>query len=275
MINNEFLDRFPSFSEFNRQLISFASDNPGSQWHLGASNKRIYVTLQELARHFSVGCNIVDMGCLPPNIPVGMKVLGLWDKCQYLGICSEKPDSNVFKDACKSVLQMKMEAVNLDPNFHMFQNVSALPVKCSLPDGSVDIVIATEVLEHMVWPHSLLQEAYRLLKPGGILIASTPNATNAGVVMKCLLGRGAFENYCDSHLTSKDWMKHVRFYSFSEMRLLLSENGLMMASRHYLCNTGVYSESKGFHSHIKRVLRTSMYIIPWWREGIFFTAVKK
>jgi 2-polyprenyl-3-methyl-5-hydroxy-6-metoxy-1,4-benzoquinol methylase len=45
-----------------------------------------------------------------------------------------------------------------------------------LPDAaeSFDLVIATEIVEHLPNPSVLLAEAWRVLKPGGHLIASTP-----------------------------------------------------------------------------------------------------
>lgn len=42
--------------------------------------------------------------------------------------------------------------------------------------GSVDVVVAFELIEHVEDPHALLAEAARVLRPDGILIASTPNA---------------------------------------------------------------------------------------------------
>lgn len=45
-----------------------------------------------------------------------------------------------------------------------------LPLESSIADG----VVAFEVLEHLCEPRVMLGEAFRILKPGGILILSTP-----------------------------------------------------------------------------------------------------
>ena len=47
---------------------------------------------------------------------------------------------------------------------------------CELPlsSGSVDCVVCCEVLEHVRKPEQAVAEMYRALKPGGVLIASTP-----------------------------------------------------------------------------------------------------
>ena len=44
-----------------------------------------------------------------------------------------------------------------------------------LPPGSVDVVIMTELIEHLVDPDAALAEARRVLVPGGHLLLSTPN----------------------------------------------------------------------------------------------------
>jgi SAM-dependent methyltransferase len=42
-----------------------------------------------------------------------------------------------------------------------------------LPDASVDVVLSTQVLEHVLNPAQYLTEAYRVLRPGGHLVMST------------------------------------------------------------------------------------------------------
>ncbi len=45
--------------------------------------------------------------------------------------------------------------------------------KIDAPDGSFDIILSTQVLEHVIDPAFYLKEAFRVLKPGGLLILST------------------------------------------------------------------------------------------------------
>jgi SAM-dependent methyltransferase len=42
------------------------------------------------------------------------------------------------------------------------------------PDNSFDLMIAAEVLEHLISPEKVISEIYRVLKPGGVLIGSVP-----------------------------------------------------------------------------------------------------
>lgn len=50
--------------------------------------------------------------------------------------------------------------------------------KIELPEASFDIIICSEVIEHLPATDECLHEIMRLLKPGGIAIISTPNKTN-------------------------------------------------------------------------------------------------
>ncbi|NPV06461.1 MAG: class I SAM-dependent methyltransferase [Anaerolineae bacterium] len=47
--------------------------------------------------------------------------------------------------------------------------------EASLPDESADVVTLWEVLEHLYDPGWAVAEAYRVLRPGGLLALSTPN----------------------------------------------------------------------------------------------------
>jgi SAM-dependent methyltransferase len=50
-------------------------------------------------------------------------------------------------------------------------NVVALP----LADACVDVVVSLQVIEHIWTPHDLLHEAARVLRPGGLMLLTTPN----------------------------------------------------------------------------------------------------
>lgn len=47
--------------------------------------------------------------------------------------------------------------------------------RCPMPDNTYDLLIAGEIIEHLVETDHFAEEVHRLLKPGGYLILSTPN----------------------------------------------------------------------------------------------------
>jgi SAM-dependent methyltransferase len=46
------------------------------------------------------------------------------------------------------------------------------------PDGSFDLVMAIEILEHLESPRAFLREIFRLVRPGGLAVVTTPNITS-------------------------------------------------------------------------------------------------
>jgi 2-polyprenyl-6-hydroxyphenyl methylase/3-demethylubiquinone-9 3-methyltransferase len=57
-----------------------------------------------------------------------------------------------------------------------------------LADGCADVVSAGEILEHVADPSTVVQEACRLLRPGGLLVLDTINATAIGRFVTVTVG---------------------------------------------------------------------------------------
>ena len=95
-----------------------------------------------------------------------------------------------------------------------------------LPAESCDAVLCMEVLEHLVEPNRAVAEMHRLLKPGGILIASVPNIAHWFNRVEFLLT--GFLNPGGSPLTARKmpWQDpHIRFFCPSMLKKLALQNG--------------------------------------------------
>jgi 2-polyprenyl-3-methyl-5-hydroxy-6-metoxy-1,4-benzoquinol methylase len=57
-----------------------------------------------------------------------------------------------------------------------------------VPDESFDIVVSTEVIEHLENPRAIFRELFRLLRPGGVLIVTTPNQESVRSIAGLLMG---------------------------------------------------------------------------------------
>jgi len=110
-----------------------------------------------------------------------------------------------------------------------------------LDDESFDAVLLTEVLEHLrEYPSRSLEEARRILRPGGVLLITTPNAAYVRNRVRLLLGRSVYTPMAD-WLYGLPHAQHAREYTVSELELLVRHAGLeptCITSRHFYSTGG-------------------------------------
>jgi SAM-dependent methyltransferase len=96
-----------------------------------------------------------------------------------------------------------------------------------LQNDVCDIVIATEVIEHIYYSKKLFDEILRILKPDGYIILSTPNACSLLYRILWLFGRvPPFAAKADhTYSPPGDAGGHVRDYNFSELEQILAASG--------------------------------------------------
>jgi methionine biosynthesis protein MetW len=101
------------------------------------------------------------------------------------------------------------------------------------PDGFFDVVVCSEILEHLFFPEKPLAECLRVLKPGGRLIVTVPNLYCLRNRLSVFLGKGAiFIEYPENKI-------HIRFFSIKGMRALLEKNGfktVKVLGQHFAMN---------------------------------------
>jgi SAM-dependent methyltransferase len=100
----------------------------------------------------------------------------------------------------------KAEALGIQP---VLANVEE---PLSFDDASFDAVVAGELFEHLQFPDVLVAEIRRVLRPGGVLVGSVPNAFRVQARMRFLRGR-----------SPEDDPTHLRMFSPDAMRELLRE----------------------------------------------------
>jgi SAM-dependent methyltransferase len=81
--------------------------------------------------------------------------------------CGSKPYSSIFKGYISRYVGIDL-AGNKDADAYVSSDG-----RIDLPDNYADIVLSTQVLEHVEDPNQYLCECHRLLKEGGLLILST------------------------------------------------------------------------------------------------------
>jgi 2-polyprenyl-3-methyl-5-hydroxy-6-metoxy-1,4-benzoquinol methylase len=89
------------------------------------------------------------------------------------------------------------------------------------PDGAFDTVVAAEVIEHVIDTDHLLAEIARMLRPGGVLVVTTPNLASLENRLRLLLGR--YPMWMD---VGVEGAGHLRYYTPRVLRHQLAQHGL-------------------------------------------------
>jgi SAM-dependent methyltransferase len=102
-------------------------------------------------------------------------------------------------------------------------------------------VLLTDVFEHLrEYPARTLAEGYRILRPGGLLVLSTPNAAYILNRVKLLCGKCVYSSV-DDWLYGLPHARHAREYTKSELELIVRNVGFEPVSidgRHFYVRHG-------------------------------------
>jgi ubiquinone/menaquinone biosynthesis C-methylase UbiE len=122
-------------------------------------------TLRSFLRDLS-GRDVLDAGCGTGDVS---------------SMCSALGARVAAIDAYEPMLRKARD--RYDNGFSLIRgSVESLPFEPS----TFDMVLSTDVIEHLLDPNAFLREARRVLQPGGHLVVATDNATNFWVVVKWL-----------------------------------------------------------------------------------------
>jgi len=148
---------------------------------------------------------------VPERIPLFQAAIGRGRRVLDLG-CRAGALTRHFLDG--------NEVVGLDVDRVALEKAAALgiqPVQANveepLPfeDSSFDAVVAGELLEHLQFPDALVGEIRRVLRPGGVIVGSVPNAYRLQGRLRFLRGRAP-----------EDDPTHLQMFSAGAVRELLA-----------------------------------------------------
>lgn len=86
----------------------------------------------------------------------------------------------------------------------------------NFPENEFQFLFAIEVIEHIENPRHFIREAFRLLRPGGTFIVSTPNVDSLRSKISFLL-RGYFPPFCQADYTGSGHISPISQLDFIRM----------------------------------------------------------
>lgn len=159
--------------------------------------------LQLLSAHVTPTSRCLDVGCGDGQTS------GLWLR--------EHAGSYIGVDIAPNIVE-QARALGLDAR--VIEDAATLP----FADHMFDVVICTEVLEHLFNPLQAAGEIRRVLQPGGVLIATVPNVAYWRWRLDLLINQWGPSN--DERAAQQPWEDpHIRFFNISSLQRMLEIAG--------------------------------------------------
>lgn len=168
-----------------------------------------------------------------------------------------------FPSAFITGINIEIKPQNRLPEI-FFGNAEILPFK----DNSFDLIFSIETLEHILYPDKFIEEAKRVLKPGGDIIFDTPNLNSWSNRILIMLGFPP-TNYTPypsktpgvpKFLGTAPVWDHPRVFPYRTLKELFNSNGFKLKKI-----TGINETGKGRSFRFLRIIMEKI-TPPSWRD---------
>ena len=133
-----------------------------------------------------------------------------------------------------------------------------LPIK----DSSVDIILAGEIIEHLIAPIRFVKECNRVLRKDGALILSTPNIASIKNRIKLIFNQ--LPEGCAEPLEDESFQKHIVDFTIPKLCSILEKEGFKVTKK----------TSNGIISHSRLIVPLSLTPASF-GQTIIIKAIKK
>lgn len=248
--------------ELEKDLDHFTKENPSLRhllWNSFNDHKKRYKKDLEVINKYFKGGKILDLGASPFHITYCLKQWGF----DVTGV-DINPDS--FTAFLKKY-ELDIKKANIE--------TEKLPYK----NNTFDFIIFNEVFEHLrINPILTLKEINRVLRPGGILLLTTPNLYAIHKILMFNLGRSFNDAYDEfNKLNIYGYMGHIREYSTKEVRKFLKNTNFKIETVIYR-NDYSFFKYPGFKNIFIKLIGLMvdllMMVNPYWRRHLAFIAKK-
>lgn len=195
----------------------------------------------------------LDIGCYPYHLGIALKDLGF----EVYGISSQhEPIKN------------KPRVVSLNIEIDKFP----------FPDNYFDLILCTEVLEHLLrTPAIPLREIKRVLKPDGLAIITTPNVLRSVNRLSPLLGKSIYppnKAFYDEEVGDDNfYFRHNKEYTMEEMEELITASELKIKHKEFFISYTSFRKraipDNLFLKSGKIINYLLMQILPSWRDTLY------
>ncbi len=102
-----------------------------------------------------------------------------------------------------------------------------------LPSGAFDVIVSSEVIEHLENPRAMFRDLFRVLRPGGLLILTTPNQASLRSLLALVL-TGHFLAFRD-----RAYPAHITALLRTDLSRICAETGFAPPEFAYTARGGV------------------------------------
>ncbi len=144
-------------------------DNDGAyfslltEWHnSGRYTRRTAQLVKYLHPFVATHSRVLDAGCAAGAMAIELAKIGVQHVCAV-----------DFSSTALDFARANASRHGVAERIHFFQ--SRLEQLSDVADDTYDVIVAADVMEHIIEPALVLRELCRVCKPGGVLLVETPN----------------------------------------------------------------------------------------------------
>ena len=233
--------------------------------NLGSGTVRFWLLLDHVFKNVNPGESLCDFGAYPGTF-LRIAREHFHDTVQLSGAGFAFSDEFIEAMQKRNISLLEMEFDIRYPKYSNLKHVLHNPIK------QFDHIVCTEVIEHQMYPLSLLCGINRHLRIGGSFHLTTNSASFIGDILKLAVGKHNVESLERSHVLKDDlWRPHIRVYTLEEMSILMKLAGFKVETSFYFENGNCY---RGLKRVGINIIKTIVNPIPHMRSHMFVAAKK-